>query len=441
MAKPIVAIVGRPNVGKSTLFNRIVGHRVAIVEDIPGTTRDRLYGDAEWMGKEFTLVDTGGLEPGSPDEWAERIREQVEIAIEEADVIVFLTDARDGLTEVDREITDLLRRTTQPVLLGVNKVDNEQRRLEAVEFFALSLGEPITLSAFHGTGTGDLLDTLVSHFPAAIEEEEIGKAAKIAIVGRPNVGKSMLLNCLLGEERVIVSEVPGTTRDAIDTVLDWEGERVLLIDTAGIRRRGKIEGGVEKYSVMRSLRAIERADVVLLILDAAEAMTAQDAHIAGYAYEAYKGMVIVVNKWDLVADSGETHDDYTRHIREDIKFLPSAPILFISAKTGQGVDQILPAVMKVKHEREKRIPTAQLNTSVTEAVLGHSPPSARGRRLKVLYTTQAEVNPPTFVFFVNDPKLLHFSYQRYLENKLREAFGFDGTPIKLILKPREKGKQ
>ncbi|MDO8670736.1 MAG: ribosome biogenesis GTPase Der [Dehalococcoidia bacterium] len=441
MAKPIVAIVGRPNVGKSTLFNRIVGHRVAIVEDIPGTTRDRLYGDAEWMGKEFTLVDTGGLEPGSPDEWAERIREQVEIAIEEADVIVFLTDARDGLTEVDREITDLLRRTTQPVLLGVNKVDNEQRRLEAVEFFALSLGEPITLSAFHGTGTGDLLDTLVSHFPAAFEEEEIGKAAKIAIVGRPNVGKSMLLNCLLGEERVIVSEVPGTTRDAIDTVLDWEGERVLLIDTAGIRRRGKIEGGVEKYSVMRSLRAIERADVVLLILDAAEAMTAQDAHIAGYAYEAYKGMVIVVNKWDLVADSGETHDDYTRHIREDIKFLPSAPILFISAKTGQGVDQILPAVMKVKHEREKRIPTAQLNTSVTEAVLGHSPPSARGRRLKVLYTTQAEVNPPTFVFFVNDPKLLHFSYQRYLENKLREAFGFDGTPIKLILKPREKGKQ
>ncbi|MBI2864770.1 MAG: ribosome biogenesis GTPase Der [Chloroflexi bacterium] len=441
MTKPIVAIVGRPNVGKSTFFNRIVGQRVAIVEDVPGTTRDRLYGDAEWMGREFTLVDTGGLEPGLPTEWAERIRDQVEIAIDEADIIVFLTDARDGVTETDWEITDLLRRTTTPVVLGVNKVDNEQRRLDAVEFFALGLGDPLPLSAYHGTGTGDLLDAVVSHLPAPVDEEALGEAAKIAIVGRPNVGKSMLLNAFLGQERAIVSEVPGTTRDAIDTILDWEGERVLLIDTAGIRRRGRIQGGIEKYSVLRSLRAIERADVVLLVLDASEAMTAQDAHIAGYICEAYKGMVIVVNKWDLVAKGGQARADFSRLIRSELKFLPSAPILFISAKLGQGVDHILPAVMAVKRERQKRVPTGLLNTTVNQAVMGHSPPSERGKRLKVLYVTQAEIDPPTFVFFVNDPKLLHFSYQRYLENKLREAFGFEGTPIKLIFKPREEAKQ
>ena len=437
MDKPLVAIVGRPNVGKSTLFNRIVGERIAIVEDIPGTTRDRLYFDAEWNGNVFTLVDTGGIDLAPESDLIADVRSQAELAIEEADVIVFVVDAKDGITQLDLDIADQLRLAKKPVLVAANKADNPKRRMDAYEFHELGLGTPIDLSALHGVGTGDLLSEIVENLPTFVAEEET-EMVKVAIVGRPNVGKSSLLNALLGTERVIVSEVPGTTRDAIDTVLQHEGKPVLVIDTAGIRRRGKIEVGIERYSVMRALRAINRADIVLLIVDATEPVTAQDTHIAGFIRDAYKGVVVVVNKWDLIAKTGTTTVEYTAYIRDQLKFMPYVPILFVSAKSKQRVDRILPEVIKVQDERKKRIPTGVLNTAIAEALASHNPPSERGKKLKIYYTTQATICPPEFVFFVNDYKLVHFSYERFLENRIRESFGFEGTPIRLVFRNRGK---
>ncbi len=438
MSKPIVAIVGRPNVGKSTLFNRLVGERLAITHELPGTTRDRLYAEAEWGGVSFIMVDTGGLELTSEDNLMAHVRAQAQIAIAEADVILFLVDVKDGLTAGDEEVAQVLRRTAKPVLLAVNKAESRARRDDVVEFYALGLGELYPISALHGTGTGDLLDQVVGAFPIEEEEEEL-EAIKIAIVGRPNVGKSSLLNRLLGQERSIVHDVPGTTRDAIDTQVEWEGEPVVLIDTAGIRRKGRIQRGVEKYSVLRALRAVDRADVVLLLIDAVEGATAQDAHIAGYILEEAKSVVVVINKWDLVVKDTYTMQIYLEHVYNVLRFLDYVPAIFISALTGQRVDQVLPAALRVQEARFVRIPTADLNRILQEAVARHSPPSKAGKRLKFYYATQATVDPPTFLFFVNDPRLVHFSYERYLENRLREHYGFLGTPLRLSFRKRGKG--
>ena len=438
MTRPIVAIVGRPNVGKSTLFNRLVGERLAIIEDLPGTTRDRVYADISWGDHELTLIDTGGLEPRPDSSLRQKVQDQAEAAIEEAEVIIFMVDVLDGVTVPDSEVAEALRRSQKPLLLAVNKADNDQRRHQAFQFHELGIGEPIAISAYHGTGVSDLLDEVTARLPLPTPLEEEPGMLKIAIVGRPNVGKSMLLNAILGQERAIVSETPGTTRDAIDTVFKYDGESVLFIDTAGIRRRGRVEGGIERYSVMRSLRAISRADVAVLVTEAAEVITAQDAHIAGYIHQALKGMVLAVNKWDLASELEIDAAACTTEILQRLKFFPGIPILFVSALFGSGVDQVLPAAKNISLDRQKRLPTALLNEEVGRILAAHSPPSVRGRQLKVSYVTQAEVNPPTFVFFVNDPKLLHFSYQRYLENKLREAFGFSGIPLKLVFK--RKGK-
>jgi len=462
--KPIVALVGRPNVGKSTLFNRLVGQRKAIIEDLAGTTRDRLYGDADWGGREFIVVDTGGIDfelassSTSTGKEADRagekeavagytagvssrlflkeIRQQAEIAIAEAEVIVFLVDADAGLTGPDEDIADLLRRTDKPVLVAVNKSDNPARRAEALDFYTLGLGDPIPLSALHGTGTGDLLDAIIESFPPAPEQDKEDDSIKIAIVGRPNVGKSSLLNQLLGEERVIVSDVPGTTRDAIDTRIAYQGLELVLIDTAGIRKRGKIESGVEKYSFLRSLKAINRADVCLLLIDATDMVTSQDAHIAGYILEEGRSAVVVVNKWDLVEKDSFTINEYTEKIRTDLKFLEYVPVLFISAKTGQRAHKVLPTALQVQEERLRRIPTGELNRLVHEAVALNPPKGGQRYRLKFYYATQARTDPPTFVFFVNDQELVHFSYGRYLENRIREQYGFLGTPIKLVFRSR-----
>ena len=434
MSRPIVAIVGRPNVGKSTLFNRLAGERIAIVEDLPGTTRDRICTDTSWWGAEVTLVDTGGLEPRPTSDMRQKIKDQVEIAIEEADVILLVADVRDGVTPLDLEVADMLRRSAKPIVLVANKADSPAHQSQAFEFYELGIGDPLPISAYHGTGTDELVDKVVRHLPppspAAVEPE----AMKIAIVGRPNVGKSLLLNAILGQERAIVSDAPGTTRDAIDTSLEYEAEPMLLIDTAGIRRRGRVEGGVERYSVLRSLRAIGRSDVVLLITEATEVITAQDMHIAGYIQQSFKGMVLVVNKWDLVEikDTAE----YIAQIRRRLKFMPHTPILFVSAKLGSGVNKILPTAREIWRQRQRRLPTSALNSLIAEVVAAHSPPPVGGRRLNILYATQAGVNPPTFVFFVNDAKLVHFSYKRYLVNSLRQAFGFTGTPLRLNFKSR-----
>jgi GTP-binding protein len=445
VAKPIVAIVGRPNVGKSTLFNRLIGERRAIVEDVPGTTRDRVYGTADWGGVEFTLVDTGGLQgdrevgAGSLAEIARNTREQAHVAIDEADVIVFMVDALGGINAGDHEIADLLRRADKPTILVANKADSSARRESIYEFYELGLGDPIAISSYHGTGTGDLLDRIVEALPE-VEEEEEPEGPAIAIVGRPNVGKSRLLNALIGQERSIVSEVPGTTRDSIDTVLTWAGQPVTLIDTAGIRRRGRIDRGIEQYSVLRSMRAIDRADVVLLLIDATEGFTAQDLHIAGYIAEQKKGVVVVINKWDLIEKDASTMEEYRRQAREALDFMPYASLLFVSAKLGQRVHQVLDAALAVVAERRKRVPTAALNKMLREAVAAHPPPSKPGKWLRFFYATQADVSPPTFIFFVNDPAQIHFSYRRYLENKLREAFGFAGTAIRLSFRGRDEGR-
>ncbi len=466
--KPLVAIVGRPNVGKSTFFNRMIGQRVAIVEDLPGTTRDRIYGDTDWNGREFTLIDTGGLElgpgipvgqvglNGQPGDIMKNVRAQVELAIEEADVIVFMVDARTGITAADEEVADLLRRTEKPVILAANKADSARLDQQAVEFYALGLGEPIPISSIQGTGTGDLLDAIVEALPPEEEEreeEEEEDVVRIAIVGRPNVGKSSLLNAILGFERSIVSEVPGTTRDAIDTEIEYKGRKIVLIDTAGIRRRGKVVPGIEKYSVLRATRAIERCDVALLLIDASEGLAAQDTHIAGEIQEQAKGVIVVVNKWDLAQQQRKAEREgkyfqpdeeiasaeaYRRIIAEGLKFIPYAPVVFASAKTGYHVQLLLDTALNIADMRYLRIPTSRLNEVVQEAVRHHNPTPAHGKVLKIFYATQVRVNPPTFVFFVNDPDALHFAYERYLENRLREAFSFKGTAIRMFFRARPK---
>jgi len=434
MSKPIVAIVGRQNVGKSTLLNRLAGKRVAIVADLPGTTRDRIFADVSWQGTEFNIVDTGGLEVSPRSSIARGVKGQVEAAITEADVIIFLVEIRDGVVPSDLEIAEMLRSSSKPVVLAANKADNAQLESGAVEFYQLGFGEPAAISAYHGRGTAELLDRIISLLPTPSEVETGAEMMKLAIVGRPNVGKSTLLNALLGEERAIVDEAPGTTHDAINTLLDFGGQSVLLIDTAGIRRRGRWGRGVERYSVIRALRAIDEADIILLVLDATELLTSQDQHIAGYIQQAAKGIVLVVNKWDLAVDKRVV--EYNKYIRSQLRFMPYAPVVYTSAKFGQGVDQVMPQAFQVYQERLKRPPTTEVNRVVEQAIVAHNLPRKGAKQLKILYATQAEVNPPTFVFFVNDAKLLSISYQRYLENKLRQSFGFAGTPLRLVFKTR-----
>ncbi len=435
MTKPVVALVGRPNVGKSTLFNRLIEEPLAIVEDVPGTTRDRIYADAEWGGRALTFIDTGGLLPDSEGDLLASVREQVQIAIAEAEIIIFLVDVKDGVTATDIEIAQLLRRSNKPVLLAANKADNEERRRAAVDFYELGLGDPHPISALHGSGTGDLLDAVLRALPPQPREEPL-EGIKIAIVGRPNVGKSSLLNAVLGQERMIVDEQPGTTRDAVDSFTEWDGQSVTLIDTAGIRRRGRIVPGIERYSVIRALRAIQRADIVLLLLDATEGVAAQDAHIAGYVVEEGKGIVLVVNKWDLVDKDAYTMLDYAREIRRALKFISHSPLVFVSAVTGQRVGKAIDLALTVQQARSLRVPTAELNRLVRDAVSEHAPPSKRGKRLRIYYATQVGVAPPSFVLFVNDPELVHFTYRRYLENRLRGAFGFEGSPLRLSFRKR-----
>jgi GTPase len=459
MRKPMVALVGRPNVGKSTLFNRLAEERLAVVDDVPGTTRDRLMAEAQWAGIIFDVVDTGGIDPthtgpgraqqplsiGSSD-FIHQIREQAEVAIREADAVLFITDAESGVTPADIEVSNLLRRLQRevdgepwpPVILVVNKSDSQARRMQALQFYELGLGEPNPISALHGTGTGDMLDVLVSKFKEHGEEVE-EDSVKIAIVGKPNVGKSSLLNRIIGEERAIVSPIAGTTRDAIDTPFLFNEVPVTLIDTAGIRRRGKVEPGVEKYSVIRTMRAIERADVALVLVDATTGITAQDAHIAGYVLEAWKSAVIIVNKWDAIPKDTYTMDEFTKTVRQELNFMSYTPVLFISALNGQRVDQVMPMALRVQEERLVRLATSQINEIIQRAQEQHPSPGRAGRHLRIYYGTQVRSDPPTFLLYVNDTKLLHFSYQRYLENRFREFHPFLGTPIRLVFRPRREG--
>lgn len=438
MSKPIVAIVGRPNVGKSTLFNRIAKKRVSIVEDIPGVTRDRIYMDAEWLDREFTMIDTGGIEIETGDKILTAMRHQAKLAIDEADVILFVVDAKDGLTSSDEEVAAILRSARKPVIVAVNKVDSGKDELAAFEFYNLGLGEPLAISAANALGLGDLLDKVVAALPQESAVGEETDTIKVAFIGRPNVGKSSLVNALLGEERVIVSDIPGTTRDAIDTHFTKDGTDFILIDTAGMRRKARIDQPVERYSVIRSLRAIDRADVVLMLIDAVDGVTEQDKKIAGYAHEAGKGIVIVVNKWDLVEKDSKTTLRYTETIRSELGFMQYAPVLFVSALTKQRVHRVSELVKFVADQHAMRVATSVLNQVIEDAAAINPPPSERGKRLKIYYTTQPGVKPPTFVFFVNDAEIMHFSYLRYLENKLREAFGFEGTPLNLVVRSRTK---
>lgn len=445
MPKPIVAIVGRPNVGKSTLFNKLVGERRAIIADEAGTTRDRQYGETEWNGRQFTIIDTAGLLVGDDDpdlplaEITKRTHEQARLAIDEADVVVFLVDGKDGLIAADEQVADILRTSSKPIILGVNKAETEERRQNAVEFYNLGLGDPVALSAYHGTGSGDLLDEITAALPPGMEEDEEDSSLKIAIVGRPNVGKSSLLNKLVGEDRVVVSSVPGTTRDSIDTKLTFKGREITLIDTAGIRKRGSVDPGVERYSVLRSIRAIERCDVALVVVDAEEGPTAQDTHVAGMVLDANKGLIIVVNKWDAVDKEAFSFEEATKLIQQVFHFAPYAPNVFISALTGQRVSKVLDQALLVESERDKRISTSDLNNLLREAVREH-PPTAmhKGAHLRIYYATQAQTKPPVFLFFSNAPEQIHFGYKRYLENRIREQYGFIGTPIVLVFKGREE---
>lgn len=454
MPKPMVALIGRPNVGKSTLFNRLAEERLAVVDEIPGTTRDRIVAEAVWAGIPFDIVDTGGIDPtqagrnkqplsvGSAD-YIEQIRYQAEIALHEADAVLFLTDVESGVSAADQEVAQILRQIQRQVdgelspaiLVVVNKCDSEARRQQAYQFYELGLGDPHPISALHGTGTGDLLDALVATFRERGAEEE-DSSVKIAIAGKPNAGKSSLLNRLLGEERAIVSPIAGTTRDAIDTLLSFEGVPVTLIDTAGIRRRGRIEPGVEKYSVVRALRAIERADVVLLVIDAVSGLTAQDAHIAGFILDAWKSAVALVNKWDAVSKDTYSMDDFSERIRQELNFMNYIPILYISALTGQRVDRVLPLALQVQEERLVRLSTSQINQILQKAQDKHAAPSHAGRQLKIYYGTQVRSDPPTFIVYVNDPKLVHFTYRRFLENRFREVHNFLGTPIRFVFRSR-----
>jgi GTP-binding protein len=433
--RPVVAIVGRPNVGKSTLFNRLIGGRRAIVSDVSGTTRDRLYGEVQMGRLTFAVIDTGGLVPGADEGYPALIRLQVEMAMTEADVILFLVDAVSGVTPLDKEIAVLLRRTDKTVLLLANKADNDARREAAADFYSLAIGDPIPVSAYHSIGLGDLRDRLEELLPPA-EAEAPEETLGLAIVGRPNVGKSALVNAILGQERVLVSAEAGTTRDAVDTRLEYEGTRLLLIDTAGIRRRGRIARGIEKYSVLRAEQALTRADIGLLVLDAPDGVAAQDLHIAGYVADAYKGLIVVANKWDLMDDTKESREEFARRALRRLKFAPWAPLAFVSAKTGLNVDGLLDLALEVSDSRLQRVPTSELNAAVQKAIAEHRPPSKGRRLLRILYVTQAETNPPTFVFFVSDASLLHFSYRRYLEKALRRTFGFEGTAIRLTFRSR-----
>jgi GTP-binding protein len=459
MSLPVVAIVGRPNVGKSTLFNRLVGERVAIVEDLPGTTRDRVYGIGEWNGRRFTVVDTGGLEiaPGSHIE--ERVQDQARVAIEESDLVLFVVDAAAGIAPLDHEVADRLRRAGKPTILVVNKADNPRREHEGAELYALGFEPTVAISAQHGRSTGDLLDVVVDMLPppqpdeavpevsvyderdlaegdlAELAETEMGPP-RVAIVGRPNTGKSTFVNRVLGEERMIVSDIPGTTRDPVDSAVMVDGEPMILVDTAGIRRRGSVDRGIERYSVLRAMKAIERADVAVVMINAIEGYTAQDAHVVGHVLEAGKGIVLVLNKWDALEKDGHTADEWLKTLRREAPYLAWADIVFASAQTGQRVERILHEARRVAEERFRRIPTGELNRLVTDAVRAHPPAHVRNRQPKILYATQVAIGPPTFVIFVNDPELIHFSYRRYLENRIRAEYGFLGTPIKLIFRQR-----
>lgn len=432
MARPVIAIVGRPNVGKSTIFNRLIGDRLAIVEDKPGITRDRLYGTGEWLDTAFSVIDTGGIEIDGEDEIIKSVKIQAELAIEEADVIIFMVDGKAGVTPADEEISQLLFRSGKPVVLAVNKVDNQQRQDNIYEFYSLGFGEPVAISGSHGIGIGDLLDAALEHCPQDEEDEYGEEVIKIAVIGRPNVGKSSLVNAILGEDRVIVSGEAGTTRDAIDTPFEREGQSFVLIDTAGMRKRGKVYENTEKYSVMRAMKAIERADVVLIVINGEEGIIEQDKHIAGYAHEAGKACVFIINKWDAVEKDDKTMQTFTQKLRDHFLFMPYAPILFVSAKTKQRLHKLIPIVVQVAENHAMRITTHLLNDIVMDAVAINPPPTDKGRRLRINYATQVAVKPPTFILFVNQPELMHFSYERYLENKIRGAFSFEGTPLRLF---------
>ncbi len=436
-SKPVVAIIGRPNVGKSTLFNRLIGGRQAIVEDIPGTTRDRLYGQAEWRDSVFTVIDTGGLEPDAEEGYSALIREQVETALVEADVVLFVVDAVSGVTSTDVEIANELRKSGKPVLLLANKADNEARRQGAVEFFELGLGEPMLVSAYHGLGMREVQDRLHEQLPPT-PAEATADLLRLAVVGRPNVGKSALVNAILGQDRVIVSEAAGTTRDAVDTAFVYNDKQMILIDTAGLRRPGRVERGVEKYSVMRARQAIERCDVAILVIDASEKLAAQDLHIAGYVADEHKGMIVAVNKWDLKEDTEDEREAFADRVLRRLRFTPWAPLAFVSAKSGLNIDGLLELALEIGETRAIRIPTSEVNAALREAVAAHPPSSPTRRVLRLKYATQAEVRPPTFVFFANDASLIHFSYRRYLENYLRRRFGFEGTAIKLEFRSRSE---
>ena len=433
MSKPVVAIVGRPNVGKSTLFNALAGEMISIVKDTPGVTRDRIYADVTWLDKSFTLIDTGGIEPDSGDIILSQMREQAQIAIDTADVIVFITDVQQGLVDSDAKVADMLRRSQKPVVLVVNKVDSVQKyMMDVYEFYNLGIGEPVAISAANRTGIGDMLDEIIKEFPEDLDAEEDDDIPKVAVVGKPNVGKSSLINKLLGEDRVIVSDIAGTTRDAVDAKVKWKDREYIFIDTAGLRRKGKIKEEIERYSVIRTVTAVERADVVVVVIDATEGVTEQDAKIAGIAHERGKGVIIAVNKWDAVEKDDKTIYKHTNRIREVLAYMPYAELVFISAKLFETIDAVI-------ENQTLRIQTGVLNEILSEAVAMQQPPSDRGKRLKIFYMTQVGVKPPTFVIFVNDKELMHFSYTRYIENKVRDAFGFRGTSLKFII--RERGEK
>lgn len=439
MSKPVVAVVGRPNVGKSTLFNALAGERISIVKDTPGVTRDRIYAEVSWLGRSFTLIDTGGIEPESKDIILSQMREQAQIAIDTADVIIFMTDVHQGLVDADAKVADMLRHSRKPVVLVVNKVDSFEKYMPDVyEFYNLGIGEPIPISSAGKLGLGDMLDEVLNYFPEETEGEQEDGRTKVAIVGKPNVGKSSLINHLIGEERVIVSEIAGTTRDAVDTEVAWDGREYIFIDTAGLRRKSKIKEELERFSIIRAVTAVERADVVILMIDATEGVTEQDAKIAGIAHDRGKGIIIAVNKWDAIEKDDKTMYKHTDRIRQVLSFMPYAEILFISAKTGQRTSRIFDMVDVVLENNSMRIATGVLNEIMSEAVAMQQPPSDKGKRLKLYYITQVAVKPPTFVIFVNDKKLMHFSYTRYLENRIRDAFGFQGTSLRFFIRERKE---
>lgn len=442
MSKPKVAIVGRPNVGKSTLFNRLTGKRTAIVEDTPGITRDRIYKDAEWCGKTFTLIDTGGIEPKSDDIILIQMKRQAQLAIDQADVIIFMVDVKTALTAADIDVAAMLQKSGKPLVLACNKTDTPgEPPMEFYEFYNLGIGEPLAISSTHGMGLGELLDEVCSYFPSADGEEDSDGAIKIAVAGKPNAGKSSLVNQILGEDRVIVSDIPGTTRDAVDSKFEKDGQKYVIIDTAGMRKRGKIDDNVERYSVVRSLNAIEKSDVCVIMIDAAEGISEQDSKIAGYAHDNGRASIIAVNKWDLIEKNDKTMDEFKKKISDTLPFMSYAPQVFISAKTGQRTDKLIETVKYVHEKHNTHIPTGALNDILSEAINKNQAPSDKGKRLKIYYATQASTAPPTFVFFVNDKELMHFSYLRYLENQIRKAFDLTGTPLKFIIRERNEDKK